>query len=459
MRFEKLSSPGRSKQRIAILGMGYVGLVTAATFLKLGHRVICVDVLKERVKMVNNGRSPIFELGLEEALNEGINSGDLMATTDSIVAARCSDFIFICVGTPSRPDGSIDLRFIRKAAKDLGKALRGHKGYPVIVVKSTVIPSTCEKVIRPLLEKASGLKAGRRFGLACNPEFLKEGVALKDSLRPDRIVIGGIDDKSREAVLKLYKGIKAPVILTDLTTAEMIKYASNAFLATRVGLSNEVANICSAHGVDVYDVMKGVGLDRRIGPHFLRAGAGFGGSCFPKDLKALRMAAKTAKVPSHILHAVLEHNEVQPLQTVDLLKTVLKTLRGRNIALLGLSFKPDTDDVRETRALPIALALAQEGAIVRLYDANKAALDGFMKLLGSGSKSKRFVRCNSIKDALTGCDGAIIQTESKEFKALQPKDIKRWMRRPILIDGRRTFDPEVMARSKILYRGIGWKNR
>jgi UDPglucose 6-dehydrogenase len=438
--------------------MGYVGLVTAATFLKLGHKVICVDVLKERVNSVNNGRSPIFEPGLEEVLNDGINSGSLMATTDGTLAARCSDVIFICVGTPSLPDGSIDLRFVRKAAKDIGKALRGHKGRPVIVVKSTVIPSTTEKIVRSLLEKASGQKAGRGFGLACNPEFLKEGVALKDSLRPDRIVIGGIDDRSHEAVLKLYKGLKAPVVLTDLTTAEMIKYASNAFLATKVGLSNEVANICSAHGVDVYEVMKGVGLDKRIGPHFLRAGAGFGGSCFPKDLKALKAAAIKAKVPHSILHAVLEHNEVQPLETIKFLKAVLKNLRGRNIALLGLSFKPDTDDIRETRALPIARALAQEGATVRLYDTNKAALDNFLKLLGSNIGSKRFVKCNSIKDALDGCDGAIIQTESKEYKALKPKELKKWMRRPIIIDGRRTFDPKIMERSGIIYRGIGWKN-
>ena len=453
-----MSFPGRSKQRISILGMGYVGLVTAATFLKLGHRVICVDVLKERVNLVNNGRSPIFEIGLEEAINEGINSGNLMATTDTTVAARCSDVIFICVGTPSCSDGSIDLRFVRKAAKDVGKALKGHKGFPVIVVKSTVIPSTCDKVVRPILEKVSGLKAGRSFGLACNPEFLKEGMALNDSLRPDRIVIGGIDNRSCDAVLKLYNGIKAPVIFTDLTTAEMIKYASNAFLATRVGLSNEVANICSAHGVDVYEVMNGVGLDKRIGPHFLRAGAGFGGSCFPKDLKALKAAAMKAKVPHNILHAVLEHNEVQPLETVNLLKKVVKDLRGRKIALMGLSFKPDTDDVRETRAYPIALALVKEGATVLLYDTNKAALAGFMRLPGISTKTKRFVRCDSIKEALEECDGAIIQTESKEFKALQPKDIKKWMRRPVIIDGRRTFDPEVMAHSGIIYRGIGWKN-
>jgi UDPglucose 6-dehydrogenase len=452
-----MSSPG-SRPRIAIFGMGYVGLVTAATFLKLGHRVICVDVLKERVNSVNNGRSPIFEPGLEEALNEGINSGNLMATTDGTVAARCSDFIFICVGTPSMSDGSIDLRFIRKAAKEVGRALKGHKGYPVVVVKSTVIPSTCEEVIRPILQNSSGQKAGKGFGLACNPEFLKEGVALKDSLRPDRIVIGSVDEKSGEAVLRLYKGLKAPVVMTDLTTAEMIKYASNAFLATRVGLSNEVANICSAHGVDVYEVMKGVGLDKRIGPHFLRAGAGFGGSCFPKDLKALKAAALKAQVPHNILHAVLEHNEVQPLQTVNLLKLVLRKLKGRTIAILGLSFKPDTDDVRETRALPIARALMKEGATVRLYDTNKAALDGFMKLLGTKPDPKRFVKCGSIKEALEDCDGAIIQTESKEYKDLTPKEIKKWMRRPVIIDGRRTFDPEAMVRSGIIYRGIGWKN-
>jgi UDPglucose 6-dehydrogenase len=448
--------PAKAGKRIAIFGIGYVGLVTAATFLKRGHNVVCVDVLKDRVAMINNGKSPIFEPGLEEALEQGIRSGRLMATTDGITAARCSRFIFICVGTPSMPDGSIDLKFIRSASKDIGKGLKGHKGFPVVVMKSTVVPNTCEKVVRPIIEKASNMKAGRGFGLACNPEFLKEGEALKDSLHPDRIVIGGIDDKSRNAVEGLYKGMDAPLILTDLNTAEMIKYASNAFLAVRVGLSNEIANICSAHGVDVYEVMKGVGLDKRIGPHFLRAGAGFGGSCFPKDLKALRAAAEKAEVQLNILPSVLDQNEAQPLETIKLLKKVLKGLKGRRIALLGLAFKPDTDDVRETRALPIAQALLKEGAIVRLFDTNRAAMDNFRGLLKA---SKRVVECSTLKEALKDSDGAIIQTESKEFKALNPRHIKAWMRRPVIIDGRRALDPHLMEKAGIIYRGIGWKNR
>jgi len=449
--------PAKVGERIAILGIGYVGLVTAATFLKRGHNVVCVDVLKDRVAMINDGKSPIFEPGLEEELEQGIRSGRLMATTDGITAARCSKFIFICVGTPSMPDGSIDLKFIRSASKDIGKGLKGRKGFPVVVMKSTVVPNTCEKVVRPIIEKASKMRAGRGFGLACNPEFLKEGEALKDSLHPDRIVIGGTDDRSRSAVEGLYKGMDAPLILTDLNTAEMIKYASNAFLAVRVGLSNEIANICSAHGVDVYEVMKGVGLDKRIGPHFLRAGAGFGGSCFPKDLKALRAAAEKAEVSLNILPSVLDQNEAQPLETIKLLKKVLKGLKGRRIALLGLAFKPDTDDVRETRALPIVKALLKEGAVVRLYDTNRAAMDNFRTFIKG--KTKRVIECGSIEEALKGSDGAIIQTESKEFKALRPRDIKAWMRRPVIIDGRRTLDPHLMKRSGIVYRGIGWKNR
>jgi len=448
--------PARVGERIAIFGIGYVGLVTAATFLRKGHRVVCVDVLKDRVAMINDGKSPIFEPGLEDELEKGIRSGRLMATSDGVTAARCSRFIFICVGTPSQPDGSIDLRFIRSVSKEIGKGLKGRKGFPIVVMKSTVVPNTCETVVRPILERVSKMRAGKGFGLACNPEFLKEGEALKDSLHPDRIVIGGVDDRSRKAVEGLYKGMDAPLVLTDLTTAEMIKYASNAFLAVRVGLSNEIANICSAHGVDVYEVMKGVGLDKRIGPHFLRAGAGFGGSCFPKDLKALRAAAEKAEVQLKILPSVLDQNEVQPLETVKLLKTVLKGLKGRRIALLGLAFKPDTDDVRETRALPIAQALLKEGAIVRLFDTNKAAMDNFRGLLKA---SKKVVECGSLEEALKGSDGAIIQTESKEFKALDPRRIKAWMRRPIIIDGRRALDPHLMKKAGIVYRGIGWKNR
>lgn len=449
---------GKTKERIAIFGTGYVGLTMAAFFLKRGHPVICVDVIKDRVTKISNGRSPIYMPGLDEILSDGINTGKLMATSDGLTAARCSRMSFICVGTPSRPDGTIDLRYVRSVSKEIGDGLKGRKDFPVVVMKSTVIPLTCKDIVRLILEKRSKMKAGKGFGLVCNPEFLKEGESLSDSMNPDRIVIGSIDERSSKMVGDLYKGLNAPLILTDLTTAEMIKYAANTFLAAKVGLSNEIANICSAHGVDVYEVMKGVGLDERIGPHFLRAGAGFGGSCFPKDLKALRAAAMKAKVPLRILPSVLEQNEVQPLETVRLLNGALKGLRGRRIALLGLSFKPNTDDVRETRAVPILRALLKQGATVRIFDVNKGAMENFINHVKDLGMTKRIIPCASIEAALKGSDGAIIQTESKEFKALRPKDIKNWMRRPIIIDGRRTLDPHLMARSGIIYRGIGWKN-
>ena len=449
----------KAGRRISIFGMGYVGLVTAATFLRKGHAVVLIDVLKDRVEMVNRGRCPIFEPGVEKVLAKGVRAGRLEATMDGTAAVRSTDFSFICVGTPSKADGSIDLQHVKAVSRQIGRGLRSKRGYHVVVMKSTVVPTTTSEVVRPIIEKASGRKAGRGFGLAVNPEFLKEGEALQDSTRPDRIVVGGLDEKSIETMLTILKGFDAPIIMTDLGTAEMIKYASNTFLAAKVALSNEIANICSAHGIDVYEVMKGVGLDKRIGPHFLRAGAGFGGSCFPKDLRALKRAAEKAKVKLSILPSILDQNELQPLETVKLLKGEHKGLRGKRIALLGLSFKPNTDDVRETRALPIALALLKAGAVLKVYDPNRAARDNFMGMLARTKAKGRCKVCASAHEALKGADGAVIQTEAREFKSLEPRDLKRLMRRPVIVDGRRALDPHLMHKHGIIYRAIGWRNR
>lgn len=449
--------PKKKRTRtIAVFGTGYVGIVTAATLLSMGYRVICVDVLPEVVESVNKGSAPIHEPGVNRVLKGAIRSGRLMATTDGISAIKKAHISFICVGTPSKTDGGIDLKFVRAVSREIGKGLKKRKGFHVVVVKSTVVPSTTLKVVRPILQKASGKKVGRGFGLACNPEFLREGSALKDSLRPDRIVIGVTDTKSRDEVLSLFEDLNSPILVTDPTTAEMVKYVSNAFLATKVALSNEVANICSAHRIDVYDVMEGVGLDKRIGPLFLRAGAGFGGSCFPKDVRALIDVAHKADVPLQILPSVMVQNALQPLETVDLLRKVLKDLKGKEIALLGVAFKPDTDDVRETRALPIVKALLRSGANVRIYDPNKAAGDGFMALLPDDEKKVK--RARTVNMALKGAHGCILQTEWKEFRDMRPSTFKRLMKRPVVIDGRRALDPKRMLKAGVIYRGIGWRN-
>lgn len=433
--------------RIAVLGAGYVGSCTAAVFAEQGFPVILADPDPRRAEAVGQGRAPAYEPGLDEALGAAVRAGRLTATTDPVEAARGADLTFLCVGTPPRKDGGQEHKFLKAASQQVGQALRGGQRWHTVVVKSTVLPGTTERVVLPALRKASGLEPGQGFGLAVNPEFLREGSALADARAPDRIVVGAYDPRSAAAVWDLYDGIEAPRLSTDLRTAEMIKMASNAFLAAKVGLANEVANLCAASGVDVYEVMKGVGLDARIGPQFLRAGAGFGGSCFPKDVMALRHLAQEAKVPGRILDAVLKGNAAQPGEVVRLAKQALGTLRGKRIALLGLAFKPDTDDVRETRALPIWEGLRKAGAAVVCYDPR--AGPNFQRL-AKGAKLAA-----TLEEALDGADCAIVQTEWQEFKDLKPEAFAKRMRRPLVVDGRRTWEPGFLPAGGVEYRAVG----
>jgi len=313
---------------ISIIGTGYVGLVTAAGFSEKGHKVICVDVVKEKIDMINSGKSPIFEKGLEEVLRKNVGKS-ITATSDLKSAVMDSEVTFICVGTPSKADGSFDRTYVEKATEDTARALSGKSGYHTVVFKSTLLPGTTSEKLIPILEKYSEKKAGNDFGVAANPEFLREGIALEDVINPDRIVIGGFDKRSSESLEKLYKDYRCPVIKTDITTAEMIKYSSNAFLATKISFINEIGNICKRKGVNVYDVARGMGLDHRIAPYFLNAGLGWGGSCFPKDLKAIIYEAKDIGYEPRLLDAALAVNKSLPGLLVDLARKRQDPLRIR----------------------------------------------------------------------------------------------------------------------------------
>ncbi|MDI6707984.1 MAG: UDP-glucose/GDP-mannose dehydrogenase family protein [Candidatus Thermoplasmatota archaeon] len=438
--------------KISILGTGYAGLVTGATFAKKGFSVICADKDRHKIEVLIKGLIPFYEPGLKELIGKVRMNGLLEYSTNVIEVVKASDISFICVGTPSLKTGAINLKYVKECAKEIGFALKRKGGYHVVVVKSSVIPLTTENVILPLLEKYSGKKAGKDFGLCMNPEFLKEGSAVEDALQPDRIVIGEYDEKSGNTLMRLYKNFRCPKLRTNLRTAEMIKYASNAFLATKITFANEFANICEKFNVDVYEVMKGVGLDKRISPYFLNAGAGFGGSCFPKDLKAIFSAARAKNYDPKLLSSVLDINEAQPLRVTELAERALGNLKNKKILLLGLAFKPETDDVRETRALPIAKELLRKGAKIVAYD--PMAMENFKKLI----RNKNIVYAKSARAALRNVDACIIQTAWDEFKSLSANDFKA-MRKPVIIDGRRTFDsPEKLIKKGITYLGIGWRN-
>ena len=416
---------------ISIIGIGYVGLVTGACFAKLGHNVTYVDVIKEKVDLINNKKSPIYEEGLEEILQENVGK-NLSATLDLKKTVLSTDITFICVGTPSKEDGSIDLKYIKESAEQIGKILKEKEGYHLIVVKSTVIPGTTEKV-RDIIEKFSGKKD---FGICMNPEFLREGKAVYDFLNPDRIVIGEYDKKSGDILYELYKDFSSPILRVDLKTAEMIKYASNAFLATKISFINEIGNICKKLGIDVYKVAEAIGLDSRISPKFLNAGCGFGGSCFPKDVKALVAKAKNLKYNPVLLESVLKVNKDQPLKMIELLKNKIEKLENKKIGVLGLAFKPNTDDIRESPAIMIINELIKENSIVYAYDPK--AMKNMKKI---------FPNINYEDDAqkvIDSSEAVLIVTEWEEFKNLDYKE-------KIIIDGRK-----VLERKDINYEGICW---
>lgn len=442
--------------KISVIGTGYVGLVSGTCLAEKGHEVVCVDVDREKVERVNRGDPPIFERGLQALLAKHAGKR-LRATTDLAAAVRDTELTLIAVGTPF--DGkSIDLRFIEQVARQIGAALATKSEYHVVVVKSTVVPGTTDAFVRPVLEAASGKRAGANFGLGMNPEFLTEGEAVSDFMAPDRIVIGGIDARSCDAQARLYEGFPGvPVLRCNNATAEMIKYASNALLATLISFSNELANLGTAiGGIDTVDVSRGLETSRYLSSRtpegervvaklhaFLLAGCGFGGSCLPKDVAALVAEGRRRGLEMGVLDAALRVNAAQPGEILRILEKHFPDLSGVRVSILGLAFRPDTDDMRESPAIPIVRALQARGARVRGYD--PIAAHEARKLFGAD-----FPLCASLAEALEGCDAAVLVTRWQEFEAI-PKLLAGVSPQPLFVDGRRMLDKTSIER----YEGIG----
>ncbi len=443
--------------KVAVIGTGYVGLVSGACLAETGHDVVCVDSDAVRVAEVNAARSPIHEEGLEELLERNVGRR-LTATTDLREAVLGADASLVAVGTPT-VDARIDLGAIRSVATQIGEALAEHPRYHVVGVKSTVLPGTTDGVVRPLLEEASGKTAGPSFGVGANPEFLTEGQAVRDFMTPDRIVLGGTDDRTREALDRLYSGFPAaPRVRTTNATAELIKYASNALLATLISFSNELANLSTALGdIDVKDVTDALHAsqyltielpngERRTAPiaSFLEAGCGFGGSCLPKDVRALATQGREVGAPMQVLEAVLDVNSTRPEELVRLLQRHHPSLAGRRVSVLGLAFKPGTDDVRESPAIPLVRRLLEEGAVVRVHDPAAGGVVG--QVFPNGDVG----RATTLADAVEGADAIVLVTRWEEYEQLADV-IRASGSTPLVVDGRRLLDKSAFER----YEGIG----
>ncbi len=414
--------------KISVLGSGYVGLVTGACLAKLGCHVTMIDIDDEKIKAINNKVSPIYEEGLDELLRE-VNikaASDYGKIADSAV-------VFLCIGTPVEDTGNMSLEQLSRAAEQLADVLRKRNDYCTVVVKSTVVAGTTEELVIPILER-SGKKAGKDYGVCMSPEFLREGKAVYDFLNPMRLIIGELDERSGDSLLEVYRSFKAPIMRTNLRTAEMIKLASNVFLATKISYMNEIGNICKKLGIDIYEVAKGMAYDERIGSQFLNAGIGYGGSCLPKDIKALITRAKEAGYQPRILEEVSALNETQALKPVELLKKHI-SLSGASVGLLGLAFKPETDDIRDSRATIIVPALLAEGASVKAYD--PLAVNNFKKLFPN-------IEYVGVQEVMR-CDAVIIVTDWQEFNNLD-------YRGKVVIDGRRLLK----AREARIYEGVCW---
>jgi UDPglucose 6-dehydrogenase len=429
--------------KIAVIGTGYVGLGTGVIFAEFGHDVVGVEIDQAKLEQLKAGVSPIYEPGLQELLQKNITSGRLHFTSEYAQAVPEAEFVFICVNTPTASNGGADMSYVRKAAATIGHHLA--PGRHTIVINKSTVPIGSGELVHRLLESTAPPEA--TFHVVSNPEFLREGSAVADMLEPDRVVLGSRDRPSAEAVAELYEPFGAPVLITDLRTAEMIKYASNAFLATKISFINEVARISEALEVDVRDVARGMGLDKRIGPHFLNAGVGFGGSCFPKDVKALEFMAEDAECHPQLLRTVMDINREARHSFVRKLVHLLGDLEGTTIAIWGLSFKPNTDDMREAPSLDIIRNLMERGASVRVYD--PAAIPVAREIMHG------VTYCEDPYDAAVGADAVALVTEWDEFKDLDLERVRDSMVRPVLVDGRNLYEPEKMARLGILYRGIG----
>jgi len=432
--------------KICVIGTGYVGLVTGACFADLGNSVTCLDVDENRINKLKAGIMPIYEPGLEQLVEQNVHAGRLTFTTSYSEALKDAEFAFIAVGTPSGVDGEADLQYVRQAAESIADLVE----WPIIVVnKSTVPVGTGDWVADVITRRRNGRPL--EFSVVSNPEFLREGSAINDFMYPDRVVLGSMHAEAAEKVPRLYLSLRCPIMITDLRTAEMIKYASNAFLATRISFINEIATICEELGADVREVARGMGLDKRIGPSFLDAGLGWGGSCFPKDVKALAHMAVLHGSHPQLLQAVMDINRNQRRRVVVKLRRALGTLDQKVIGVLGLSFKPNTDDIREAPALEVIHLLENEGATVRAYDPQA--------MPNAAAVLPRLQLCQTPYEVAEGADALVLATEWNEFKQLDFERIYRVMRTPVIMDARNLWEPDQMRRIGFTYFAIGRGNQ
>jgi UDPglucose 6-dehydrogenase len=429
---------------IAVIGTGYVGLVSGACFAEFGTDVICVDVDASKIEKLNNGIIPIYEPGLDAIVKKNVEDGRLHFTTDIRSAVERAQVVFLAVGTPPQADGTPDMSYYRQAAKDVAEAMNDYK---VLVTKSTV-PVGTGKWLRDFVQE--NLKVNTEFGVASNPEFLREGAAITDFMRPDRVVIGSNEDRAIEVMKELYRPlylIETPIVITSLEAAELIKYAANAFLATKITFINEIANLCDAIGCDVHDVARGMGMDNRIGKKFLHPGPGYGGSCFPKDTRALTTVADQFGVETLIVDAVIEANERQRDAMIPKIEKLVGDLDGKRIGMLGLSFKPETDDMRESPAIEIVAELIKRGASIKAFD--PVAME----------ESKHYISgieyAHDEYDAIAGADAMVIVTEWNQFRALDLERVKSLLTAPKIADLRNIYEPKEMRELGFEYVGVG----
>ncbi len=429
-------------KNIAVIGVGYVGLVTAAAFSDLGNRVVALDINEEKIARLKQGVMPIYEPGLQEMVERNVRAGRLSFSTSYEETLKDAEFVFICVGTPEGVDGEADLQYVRMAAESIAPLM----DHPLIVINKSTVPVGTGDWVADIIRETQPRPI--EFAVVSCPEFLREGSAINDFMSPDRTVLGSENRAAADTVAQLHLPLRAPIVVTDLRTAEMIKYASNAFLATKISFINEIANICESLGADVIEVARGMGFDKRIGSSFLNAGVGYGGSCFPKDVKALKHMAQVRGKHPQLLEAVIEINDFQRKAAVLKVRELLGgELRGKTVGLLGLAFKPGTDDMREAPSLTIAEMLRDEGATVRGYDPvsmeNVARTHPWIELK------------DNAYDLVEGCDAVIVVTEWNEFKQLDMERVRNLMAAPNLVDGRNIYDPAAMRLYGFHYRAIG----
>ena len=428
---------------IAVIGTGYVGLVTGAGLADFGNDVICVDIDEKKIEALKQGRIPIYEPGLDKIVSRNVSEGRLQFSTDLPEAIRSSRAIFIAVGTPPKPDGSADLRYVEEVARTIAKYMNGPK---LVITKSTV-PIGTGRMIEKILGEAGN---GHQASVASNPEFLREGSAIEDFMKPDRVVIGASDRESIALMKEIYAplhSLEIPFVVTNVESSELIKYAANGFLATKISFINEIAVLCELIGGDVQDVARGMGLDSRIGPKFLQAGPGFGGSCFPKDTSAIADIARRYGYEFEIIEAVLRVNDNIKERMVRKVIRTLRSVKGKTIAVLGLAFKPETDDIRDSPTIPLINGLQKEGATIRAYDPQA--------MENAGRMFRDVVFCKDAYDAAEGADALVIATEWNEFRALKLERIRTQLKQPVIIDLRNVYDPRRMKAEGFTYVSVG----